>query len=149
MGSAGVLSGALRVNVLIRRGLREKAELEPLRPRLRHPVSVRALFGVCPVVVRGPRCYPCGETPTQVRCGIRPRQSGRDTAGAASPDDVRGGPIWGESVEGARLGRNGCGLHTKGYISDSKSKTRSVVVTAKGVQRSRELFEKHFGKKEP
>jgi Domain of unknown function (DUF6429) len=40
-------------------------------------------------------------------------------------------------------------LHAKGYVSDTKSKTRSVVVTAKGVQRSRELFEKHFGKKEP
>jgi hypothetical protein len=26
---------------------------------------------------------------------------------------------------------------------------KSVVVTVKGVQRSRELFEKHFGKKEP
>jgi hypothetical protein len=30
-----------------------------------------------------------------------------------------------------------------------KSKSKSVVVTVKGVQRSRELFEKHFGKKEP
>jgi hypothetical protein len=40
-------------------------------------------------------------------------------------------------------------LHTKGYISDPKSKAKSVVVTAAGVQRSRELFEKHFGKKEP
>jgi hypothetical protein len=40
-------------------------------------------------------------------------------------------------------------LHAKGYISDPKSKAKSVVVTATGVQRSRELFEKHFGKKEP
>ena len=40
-------------------------------------------------------------------------------------------------------------LHAKGYISDPKSKVKSVVVTAAGVQRSRELFEKHFGKKEP
>jgi hypothetical protein len=38
-------------------------------------------------------------------------------------------------------------LHTKGYISDPKSKTKSVVVTEEGVKRSRELFEKHFGKK--
>jgi len=40
-------------------------------------------------------------------------------------------------------------LHAKGYVSDPKSKAKSVVVTVKGVQRSRELFEKHFGKKEP
>jgi hypothetical protein len=40
-------------------------------------------------------------------------------------------------------------LLTKGYISDPKSKAKSVVVTATGVQRSRELFEKHFGKKGP
>ncbi len=40
-------------------------------------------------------------------------------------------------------------LHAKGYISDPKSKAKSVVVTVEGVQRSRELFEKHFGKKEP
>ncbi len=35
------------------------------------------------------------------------------------------------------------------YISDPKSKAKSVVVTAQRVQRSRELFEKHFEKKEP
>jgi hypothetical protein len=40
-------------------------------------------------------------------------------------------------------------LHEKGYISDPKNKAKSVVVTVKGVQQSRELFEKHFGKKEP
>ena len=40
-------------------------------------------------------------------------------------------------------------LHAKGYISDPKSKAKSVVVTVKGVQRSRKLFEKHFAKKEP
>ncbi len=40
-------------------------------------------------------------------------------------------------------------LHEKGYISDPKNKAKSVVVTVQGVQRSRELFEKHFGKKEP
>ena len=38
-------------------------------------------------------------------------------------------------------------LHEKGYISDPKSKAKSVVVSEKGVQRSRELFEKNFGKK--
>jgi len=40
-------------------------------------------------------------------------------------------------------------LHAKGYISDPKSKAESVVVTVQGVRRSRELFEKHFEKKEP
>lgn len=40
-------------------------------------------------------------------------------------------------------------LHAKGYISDPKSKAKSVVVTATDVQRSGELFAKHFGKKEP
>ena len=40
-------------------------------------------------------------------------------------------------------------LHEKGYISDPKSRAKSVVVTAEGVKRSRKLFEKHFGKKEP
>jgi Domain of unknown function (DUF6429) len=40
-------------------------------------------------------------------------------------------------------------LYAKGYISDPKSKAKSVVVTVKGVKRSRKLFEKHFGKKEP
>ena len=40
-------------------------------------------------------------------------------------------------------------LHERGYISDPKSKAKSVVVAATGVRRSRELFEKHFGKKEP
>ena len=40
-------------------------------------------------------------------------------------------------------------LHAKGYISDPKSKAKSVMVSVKGVKRSRKLFEKHFGKKEP
>ena len=39
-------------------------------------------------------------------------------------------------------------LYAKGYIWDPKSKAKSVVVTEEGVTRSRELFEKHFGKKE-
>jgi len=50
-------------------------------------------------------------------------------------------------VEGARLVAMDQ-LQAKGYISDPKSKAKSIVVTATGVQRSRELFEKHFGKKE-
>jgi hypothetical protein len=40
-------------------------------------------------------------------------------------------------------------LHAKGYISLPKSKAKSVVVPVQGVQRSRELFEKQFEKKEP
>ena len=40
-------------------------------------------------------------------------------------------------------------LQAEGYISDPKSKAKSVVVTVKGVKRSRKLFEKHFEKKEP
>ena len=39
-------------------------------------------------------------------------------------------------------------LHTKGYISDPKSKTKSVVLSAEGVKRARELFEQHFGRKD-
>ncbi len=36
-------------------------------------------------------------------------------------------------------------LHEKGYISDPKSKTKSVVLSVEGLERSRELFERHFG----
>jgi len=39
-------------------------------------------------------------------------------------------------------------LHASGYISDPKSKAKSVMVSVKGMQRSRKLFEKNFGKKE-
>ncbi|MDE3137817.1 MAG: hypothetical protein KGL59_14655 [Acidobacteriota bacterium] len=35
-------------------------------------------------------------------------------------------------------------LHEKGYISDPKSKAKSVVVTEEGVRRAQELFERHF-----
>jgi hypothetical protein len=36
-------------------------------------------------------------------------------------------------------------LHQKGYISDPKSKAKSVVMTEAGAKRARELFERHFG----
>lgn len=36
-------------------------------------------------------------------------------------------------------------LHQNGYISDPKSKAKSVMVTGTGAKRSRELFEKYFG----
>jgi hypothetical protein len=39
-------------------------------------------------------------------------------------------------------------LHAKGYISDPKSKAKSVVLTEEGLKRSRELFKKHFGTSE-
>jgi len=39
-------------------------------------------------------------------------------------------------------------LHAKGYISDPKSKAKSVMVSVKGMKRSRNLFEKNFGKNE-
>lgn len=35
-------------------------------------------------------------------------------------------------------------LHAKGYISDPKSKAKSVVMSEEGERRARELFEKHF-----
>jgi hypothetical protein len=38
-------------------------------------------------------------------------------------------------------------LHAKGYISDPKSKAKSVVLSPEGVKRARELFEQHFGRK--
>jgi hypothetical protein len=39
-------------------------------------------------------------------------------------------------------------LHAKGYISDPKSKAKSVVMTDEGAERSRELFTKLFGRAE-
>jgi hypothetical protein len=38
-------------------------------------------------------------------------------------------------------------LHAKGYISDPKSKAKSVVLSEEGERLSRELFERHFGSK--
>jgi len=37
-------------------------------------------------------------------------------------------------------------LHEKGFIGDPKSKAKSVVLSPEGVQRSRALFERLFGK---
>jgi hypothetical protein len=36
-------------------------------------------------------------------------------------------------------------LHEHGYISDPKSKTKSVLLTEEGERRARELFAHHFG----
>jgi hypothetical protein len=38
-------------------------------------------------------------------------------------------------------------LHSRGYISDPKSKAKSVVLSPEGLARARELFERHFGGK--
>ena len=38
-------------------------------------------------------------------------------------------------------------LHAKGYISDPKSKAKSVVLSEEGERLSRELFERHFARK--
>lgn len=40
-------------------------------------------------------------------------------------------------------------LHAKGYISDPRSKAKSVVMTDEGAVRSRELFKKYFADPEP
>jgi hypothetical protein len=39
-------------------------------------------------------------------------------------------------------------LHAKGYISDPKSRAKSVVFSEEGERRARELFERHFGQKD-
>jgi hypothetical protein len=36
-------------------------------------------------------------------------------------------------------------LHEKGYISNPKTKAKSVVMTEEGAKRAKELFAKHFG----
>ena len=38
-------------------------------------------------------------------------------------------------------------LHSKGYISDPKSKAKSVVLSKDGEERSKELFAKYFSLK--
>jgi hypothetical protein len=38
-------------------------------------------------------------------------------------------------------------LYQKGYISDPKSKAKSVVLSEEGERLSRDLFEKHFARK--
>jgi hypothetical protein len=36
-------------------------------------------------------------------------------------------------------------LHEKGYISDPKTKAKSVILSEEGTKLSEELFKKHFG----
>jgi hypothetical protein len=37
-------------------------------------------------------------------------------------------------------------LHAKGYISNPATAAKSVVLTEEGLQRAKQLFEKHFSK---
>jgi hypothetical protein len=37
-------------------------------------------------------------------------------------------------------------LHEKGFISNPVSKAKSVILSPEGCKRTKELFEKHFGK---
>lgn len=37
-------------------------------------------------------------------------------------------------------------LHEKGYISEPRSKAKSVMMTIEGAKRAAELFGKHFGR---
>lgn len=37
-------------------------------------------------------------------------------------------------------------LFEKGYIDNPRSKAKSVVLTEEGIERSKELFEQHFGR---
>lgn len=37
-------------------------------------------------------------------------------------------------------------LHAKGYISDPKSKAKSVVLSPEGLRRAQELFEQYFAR---
>jgi hypothetical protein len=148
MVSRRALHGALRVNLLICIGLREDcgirvADAAPPASGVR-PGFVRRLSGV----VRVTKCYPCGEL--QSRCAMEYDQDKVDEMVLALlsltmfEEDQDGARAW-KGHDWVAMDR----LHTKGYVSDPKSKAKSVVVTVKGVQRSPELFEKHFGKKEP
>ena len=38
-------------------------------------------------------------------------------------------------------------LFEKGYIHDPRSKAKSVVLTEEGIQRSKELFDRHFARR--
>jgi hypothetical protein len=61
------------------------------------------------------------------------------------PDGVRTwkGQDW-ETIDGDGVIRFLERLHTKGFISDPKSKAKSVVLSEEGKKRSKELFAKHF-----
>ena len=56
--------------------------------------------------------------------------------------DEEGGRAW-KSHDWDALDR----LHAKGYISDPKTKAKSVMLSEEGIARAGELFERHFGGK--
>ncbi len=147
-GNGRTAAGGHGVNTLIRRGLRDNAKSGPLTPRPAASGVCPALFGVRPVVVRVTKCCACGEL--QAGCAMEYDQDKVDEMVLALlsltmfDEDQNGARTW-KGHDWVAMDR----LHAKGYISDPKSKAKSVVVTATGVQRSRELIEKHFGKKEP
>ena len=147
-GNGRAAAGGHGVNTLMRRGLRENAKSGPLTPRPGASGVCPALFGVRPVVVRVTKCYPCGDL--QTGCAMEYDQDRVDDMVLALlsltmfDEDQNGARAW-KGHDWVAMDR----LHAKGYISDAKSKAKSVVVTATGVQRCRELIVKHFGKKEP
>ena len=61
---------------------------------------------------------------------------------AAFDEDEFGARAW-KSHDWDALDR----LHAKGYISDPKSKAKSVVLSEEGIERARALFERYFGGK--
>ena len=56
-----------------------------------------------------------------------------------SERDVEGARSW-KSHDWDALDR----LHARGYISDPKSKAKSVVLSPEGLELARSLFERHF-----
>jgi hypothetical protein len=63
------------------------------------------------------------------------------TLGITDEDEWGGARAW-KSFDWDAMDR----LHAKGYISDPKSKAKSVVLNLEGVKRARELFERHFAR---
>ena len=60
--------------------------------------------------------------------------------------------IWEEDEWGARTWKSYDWdamdrLHAKGYISDPRSKAKSMALSQEGLRRARELFKQHFGRK--
>lgn len=79
------------------------------------------------------------------RYGLRRRETGRGSSSTArfgaSKEEFGGARAW-KSYDWGIMDR----LHAKGFISDPKSKAKSVVLTPEGLERSRALCEKYFGK---
>ena len=99
--------------------------------RCRRTRGIRVLSGVCPVVVRVTKCYPCGQL--QSRCAMEYDQDKVDEMVlellclTMFEEDQDGARAW-KGYDWVAMDR----LHAKGYVSDPKSKAKSVVVTVKG-----------------